>query len=291
MRLDLFIGHTTGFSRARLRRLFEEGAVQLGGRTARKGDRVQAGQTVQVWVSPEQPTVAPNPTLPLVILHTDEALVFADKPAGMPSHPLKAQETGTLANALIARYPECAAASKDPREGGLCHRLDIDTSGVLVGARTREAWTQLRAQFSRAEVDKRYLALVAGPVADSGEVDLPLHHRATRVVPRPDGRAARAAKSLFRVLARGGEYSLLEVQLVTGVLHQARAHLAAIGAPVLGDTLYGGRSEPDLPHFLLHAQSLEVTHPLSGRRLKVKSPLPREFQLALEKRGIPPPSS
>ena len=289
-RVDLFIGEALGLSRAKLKKLFESGAVKVEGRAAKKGLLVVAGQRITVVVPEERREVVPEPEAPLLVLHEDEALIFVDKPAGKPSHPLQSGETGTVANALLARYPECAQASEDEREGGLCHRLDIETSGTMVAARTREAWTAVREAFGGREVDKRYWALVTGPLADEGEIDLPLRHHPRhpdRVEPALDeGEGAREAHSEFRVLGRSGEYSLVEVRIFTGVLHQVRAHMAAVGAPLVGDTLYGGREEPGLGRFFLHARALGLTHPVTKRRVRVESPLPPELLAVLRAHAL-----
>jgi len=289
-RLDLFVGEALGLSRARVKRLFEEGAIRVDGRSAKKGQVVAAGQKVRVTVVEEDKrAVAAELEVPLRVLREDPALLFVDKPAQVPSHPLRPGETGTVANALIARYPECAAASEDDREGGLCHRLDVETSGVLLAARTRPAWEAMRKAFSEQQVDKRYWALVSGPIADSGEVDLPLRHHprhADRVEPALEGLPGREARSDFTVLGRSGDTSLVEVRIHTGVLHQVRAHLASIGASIVGDSLYGGRALDGLGRFFLHARSLEVTHPESGERIRVQSPLPEDLQQALRAVGI-----
>ncbi len=288
-RLDLFVGEALSLSRARVKELFELDAVRVEGRRARKGQMVEAGQTVTVK-EPEvrSSAAAPEQGAALTVLHEDPALLFLDKPAGVPSHPLKPGEQGTVANALVARYPECALASEDSREGGLCHRLDIGTSGVLLAARSRTAWTAVRALFSERRVDKRYWALVTGPLVGRGEIDLPLRHHPRhpdRVEPASDGGPdAREAVSLFEVLARSGEYALVEVQILTGVLHQVRAHLAAIGAPLVGDELYGGRPEQGLNRFFLHARTLALPHPETGERLQVESPLPPELEAMLRVR-------
>nr|WP_153868406.1 MULTISPECIES: RluA family pseudouridine synthase [Myxococcaceae] len=294
-RLDLFVGDALGLSRARLKRLFDEGAIRVNGRSAKKGQLVEAGQAVRVTVEEhKREAVADATSFALSVLHEDAALVFVDKPAGRPSHPLQPGETGTVANALVARYPECASASTDPREGGLCHRLDVETSGVLLAARSREAWEAMRQAFSGRDVDKRYLALVTGPLGDEGDIELPLRHHPRhpdRVEPAAEGGPdAREAHSRFRVLAREGEYSLVEVRIFTGVLHQVRAHLAAVGAPLVGDALYGGRAEPELGRFFLHARALGVTHPTSGQPLWVHSPLPAELRASLERHGLTLPS-
>lgn len=289
-RVDLFVGEALGLSRAKLKRLFEEGSVKVNGRPAKKGLLVTGGQSITVEYEEETREAVPDAGFPLVVLYEDAALVAVDKPAGRPSHPLRPGETGTVANALVARYPECGSASEDSREGGLCHRLDIETSGVLLAARTREAWHAMRSAFGGRDVDKRYLALVTGPLADEGEIEVPLRHHPRhpdRVEPAmPGEEGAREAHSLFRVLGRSGEYSLIEVRILTGVLHQVRAHMAGVGAPLVGDSLYGGREEPGLSRFFLHAQSLEFTHPVTGKKVRVESPVPSELTAVLQKHDL-----
>ena len=295
-RVDLVVKDALGLSRADIKKLFDEARVRVDGRVAKKGLSVRAGQSVRVAVPEAQPRAAvADASFELEILHADEALVFANKPAHRPSHPLRPGETGTVANALVARFPELAEASEDPREGGLCHRLDVETSGVIVAARTRAAWTALREAFGqRGGVDKRYWALVSGPLADDGEIDLPLRHHPRhpdRVEADPSGApGSREAVSEFRVLSRAGEFSLVEVKILTGVLHQVRAHLAAVGAPLVGDDLYGGRAWPGLDRFFLHARSLTVPHPVTGAPTTATAPLPPELHRVLEEAGLPVPA-
>lgn len=289
-RLDLFIGKALALSRAKVKALLEEGAVRVDGRRPRKGQPVASGQKVTVELE-ELPTGAvAQADLPLTVLWSDESLIFVDKPAKVPSHPLKPGETGTVANALVHRFPECAEASEDAREGGLCHRLDVETSGVLLAARSRPVWTEVRRAFTERSVDKHYWALARGPLADEGEIELPLRHHPRhpdRVEPDVQGSdGAREAVSSFRVLERHGELCFVEVKILTGVLHQVRAHLAAIGAPLVGDELYGGPPEPSLDRFFLHARSLGLGHPVTGRRLEVLSPLPPELRRCLEAHGM-----
>lgn len=288
-RIDLFIGRALGLSRGKVKALFEEGHIRVDGRTAKKGVMVQPGQRITVHVSEESPRPVPQPELTLRVLHEDAALVFIDKPAGWASHPLRPGETGTAVNALVARYPECIDASDDPREGGLCHRLDAQTSGVLLAARTRDAWTKMREAFGGRGIDKRYWALVSGPLADEGEIDLPLRHSGDHVTPSADGEGAREALTRFHVLQREGEYALVEAQILTGVLHQVRAHLASIGAPIIGDAQYGGASLEGLERFFLHARTLAFAHPVSGDRISVEAPLPEELRAALTRVGLRAP--
>jgi 23S rRNA pseudouridine1911/1915/1917 synthase len=290
-RADAVVGEALGLSRRKLKELFEQGKVRLGKKPVRKGDTVEAGQRIQIAVDEPLPTLVAEPDAPLVVLHADEAFVFLDKPSGMPSHPLASGEIGTLANALVARYPECAGASPDAREGGLCHRLDVETSGVVLAARTPHAWQAARRSFQQREVGKYYLALVAGPIADEGEVAVPLRHdpkHPNRVEAAPEDPKARKAQTLFRVLARSGSYSLVQAQIITGVLHQVRAHLAAIGAPVVGDRLYEGPSLTGLDRFFLHARALSIRHPVEGKQLTVSSPLPSDLTKALQTANFGP---
>ena len=290
-RLDRFLADHAGLSRTRLKDVFEKGEVRVDGRRARKGDRVRAGSEITAEVPEEGAiSVVPEPALSLTVLLEDPALVVLDKPAGMASHPLEEGERGTLANALLARYPECAEASEDPRECGLAHRLDVETSGALLAARSRAAWTALRASFSAREIDKRYLALVGGAAGEGGEIEIPIAHHpknprrmvACALAEDAERLKARPAVSLFKVLERLGDFTLVEVEIPTGVMHQIRVHLAAIGAPVAGDALYGGPALPGLTRQFLHAARLSFPHPISREKIAVEAPLPEELRRVLE---------
>jgi 23S rRNA pseudouridine1911/1915/1917 synthase len=207
----------------------------------------------------------------------------------MPSHPLKPGETGTAANALVGRFPELAGVGPAPREGGLVHRLDTDTSGLLLAARTDAAHATLRAQFAARTVEKGYLALVKGELHAGGEIDVPLAHdaadgRKVRAASDPEwaeAHAARPAVTRFTPVERRGGFTLVEVEIATGVLHQIRAHLAFIGHPVAGDALYGGPELPGLSRHFLHASRLAFAHP-DGARPRFDSPLPKDLASALE---------
>jgi 23S rRNA pseudouridine1911/1915/1917 synthase len=229
--------------------------VRVNGRVARKGDRVAPGDVVEIGAVPSRADLAPvpQPELPLSVLHLDAALVALDKPAGMPSHPLRAGERGTLANALVARHPECVAAGADPREAGLVQRLDGGTSGAIVAARTAESWRALREAFRRHLVRKEYLALVAARVEEDAVVELPIAHDRARGGARAgEGLPARTE---VHPLGAAGRFTVLRCVATTGRIHQVRAHLAARGWPIVGDALYGG--EP-APGYFLHAWRLAL---------------------------------
>jgi 23S rRNA pseudouridine1911/1915/1917 synthase len=270
-RVDRFVAARLGISRHAVWRMLERGVVRVGGKRARKGQRLAAGDRVSTSeAAPRTEDLRPlaEPDAPLTILREDADLVFMAKPPGQPSHPLEPGERGTTANALAARHPECAAASEDPREGGLVHRLDTGTSGVLVAARSREAWQAARDEFRAGRVGKVYVALVAGsPSLDQGTIEAPLLARGKRSVVDPLGRDARTE---WQVEERLGERTLLRLRTTTGRMHQVRAHLSHAELPIIGDTLYGGPPEPDLVGHFLHAERLTL------RGTEVSAPLPAD---------------
>lgn len=295
-RVDRFLADKLQLSRARLKALFEEGRIRVDGRRVSKSAIVNADARVDIDLPDEAASVLPEPDLPLAVLYEDDAILALDKPAGMPVHPLTSDERGTLANALIARFPECAQASADaPLECGIAHRLDHDTSGVLLVARTSEAYSALRGLFAKREIDKRYTALVGGLIADSGVVHLPIAHHpsdARRMVACADEEKqrslkAREATTRYAVQRWLGDFALVDVDIPTGARHQIRVHLAAIGAPIVGDALYGGEALDSLGRHFLHARRVGLRHPLSGRRLDIESPLPDDLARVLEHLSVP----
>ena len=283
-RLDKAVARLFGVSRGRAMEWIAEGRVRIDGKRAPKGAPVRAGARISVHLPPpDQP--AGQPELAIRIVHADAHLIVADKPAGMPSHPLKPGEKGTAANALVGRFPELASIGPSPREGGLVHRLDTDTSGLLLAARTGTAHAMLRAQFAERSVEKGYLALVAGEIHAGGEIALPLLHdprdaRKMQAASDPqyaEEHGARPAITTFTPRERRGGFTLLEVEIATGVMHQIRAHLAFIGHPLAGDALYGGPDLPGLARHFLHASRLGFAHP-DGSRARFESPLPAELE-------------
>ncbi|HWP65150.1 MAG TPA: RluA family pseudouridine synthase [Candidatus Limnocylindria bacterium] len=273
-RLDHWLRRTLpGLSRRLAHTLIAEGSVRLDGRRARKGSLVHPGMHVTV---PGVLALAPNPALPLAVLHEDAWRIAVDKPGGMPSHPLDPRARDTVVNALLARYPETG-----PLAGGLVHRLDTGTSGVLVAARSAAVWTSLREAFRAHAVRKRYLALARGVAPERLHVDLPLCHDPAdrrRMTPARPGRRSWPAKSTIERLATDGAVSLVRITMRTGVTHQIRVHLAHLGHPVLNDRLYGGPPAALPPgRHALHAAELVL--PADGERPAciIRSPLPPEL--------------
>lgn len=263
----------------------------MSGRRARKGDALVGGEEVVALLEPAGRSPEPQPSLSLVIWYEDPDLAVVEKPGGWPIHPLRSGETGTLANAVVARWPECGEASPDPREGGVAHRLDTPTSGLVVVARNRKAWDSLRAQFASRTVHKEYLALVAGRYEGPGIIDTPIaadRSRTGRMVAvtdparweRTGAREAHTRVSVDRVFSG---YTLVRCVITTGVMHQIRVHLAHVGHPVAGDDRYGNPDDPPgIPRLFLHATVLAFDHPVSGERLVFHSPLPAELEAVLK---------
>ena len=263
--------------RRQLAALFDDGGVRIAGKRAKKGDRVAPGDVIELARAPVSgAALRPLPDLDaaarIAVVLERADLVVIDKPAGMPSQPLRAGELGTVANAIAARWPECAAIGDDPRDGGLVHRLDIATSGLLVAARTADAYRALRDAFGAGQVAKSYLAITDGsPV--SRECDAPLAQRGKRVaVDHTDGLAAYTG---FAIERASPSHALVRCTAQTGRMHQVRAHLAHLGSPITGDTLYGGTAADG--GFYLHAATIEL--PLVGER--VEAVLPARFIAAL----------
>jgi 23S rRNA pseudouridine1911/1915/1917 synthase len=287
-RLDHFVARLIGDSVHAARRLIVDGRVSLDGRAThdiKKGIHLTAGQDVIVELAGNPSAgVVPQPEAPLDVLFCDSQLVAVNKPAGIPSHPLRTGEKGTLANALVARFPECAGAADDRREAGLGHRLDNATSGVLLAARRHDVWLALRAALRAATCEKHYLAEVVGAPAEArGSLAEPIGRhgrRGKRVLVGGPGRNPQAALTEWEVIERRPESALLRVRLHAGRAHQVRAHLAALGHPLVGDVLYGQARAGAAARTLgatsirLHAESVSLRHPSSGETLLVEAPPP-----------------
>ncbi len=293
-RVDVvLVHHVEGMSRAKARGLAAEGCVRINGRRAKKGQRVAAGDrvTLDVLPAPSDFVAEPDPLLPLCVLHEDASLVAVDKPAGVPTHPLRPGETGTLAGALVARWPEMARVGYSRREPGIVHRLDTDTSGVVLAARDTESFERLRRDLSEGRMDKRYLALCQGRVEAPEVVEVPLASDpadARRVVACPDPERARRlrarpGRTVIVSSEAMGAFSLVEVRAQRAGRHQVRAHLAFLGHPLAGDALYGGPPVPGLGRHFLHASRVTLRHPTTGAELYIEAALPDDLAAAVDR--------
>ena len=278
-RLDHFLAGPLG-SRAQAQRLIDAGLVEVDGRARPKRHVLRGGEAIEVSPEPEE-EVAEDPTVAFAVVHEDEAIIVVDKPAGVVVHPARGHRGGTLAQALAGR----AGGGEDPARAGIVHRLDRDTSGLLVVARTEAAHAALKRLIKERRVEREYLALVEGrPPARQGTIDAPLgrdRRARTRISTETDTpREARTHFALERALPAA---SLLRVRLETGRTHQIRAHLEAIGHPVAGDPEYGHAGLYGLERQFLHAARLAFPHPESGMQCEFASPLPEDLRAALER--------
>lgn len=294
-RLDQLLAQSIPhLSRSQLQKLIRQGKVLVSASSetatpvTRPGATVQPGDLITVHLPAPEPAVLLAEPVPLHILHEDPELIVLDKPAGLVVHPAHGHAGGTLVNALLARYPDLAdLAETETTAGdrpGIVHRLDRDTSGLMIVARTPAALRHLRRQFKSRTIGKTYLALVFGqPPAPRGIIDIPLGRDPRfrqRMAPRPDGKPARTHYTLLEEL---GRYSLLEIDLETGRTHQIRVHLAWLKCPVVGDAVYGRKKNVlGLKRQFLHAWRLEFQHPRTGASLALEAPLPQDLQAVLD---------
>jgi 23S rRNA pseudouridine1911/1915/1917 synthase len=286
-RLDVYIrDHVEGLGRAALRRMIESGLVRVDGKRASAAQRVRAGQRIELN-APATTAAVPDAEAPLALVYEDDALVIADKPAGMPTHPLAPGERGTLASALLARFPEMAGLGYSPREPGIVHRLDTDTSGLVLAARTRAAFEALRAQLDAGTIDKRYLALCRGLPGAPAVHEAHLIAQGKRVLVQLEAPSLRAQPITTEILSAQphGAFALLELRVCRARRHQIRAHLAVLGHPIASDALYGGPMLPGLGRHFLHASALRLSHPVTGAELYAKAELPADLQEALASAG------
>ncbi|NUP06817.1 MAG: RluA family pseudouridine synthase [Polyangiaceae bacterium] len=293
VRLDkLLCAKLPGIGRNAVKRLFVDGHVRIGpegklARRAAKGDVGAEGHVVEVDVEATDTAAVPDPTAPLtVVLETPQVLVL-DKPAGQATAPLAPGEKGALANALLARFPEVACCGFSPREPGLCHRLDTDTSGLVLAARTEEAFTTLTQALRDGRLDKRYLLLVpADGLPEAGTIDIPLapHPKDRRRVlacthPRDVARyVPRPAVTTWTKIRESNGVALVEARAPRALRHQIRSHFAAISYPLLGDLLYGGDPSHGLGRHALHAHRIAWGGDAVVPAFTSTSPLPPELE-------------
>jgi 23S rRNA pseudouridine1911/1915/1917 synthase len=298
LRLDAFARECLPhLSRRQLEAAIHDGLFFVGDKACRKGQRLQAGQELRFrgpngWLA-ESPL--PSTAMALPVIYEDDVILAVDKPAGIATHGFSGRDTDALTNLLLARWPELAKVGKSRWEPGIIHRLDRETSGVLLAAKNQAAFEHLRSQFRRRAVTKIYWVLVHGETQNAGLIEIPLVHdrgdrRRMRAVTGATPSQGQAWKAItrYRRIASRRNVSLLEIDMETGVTHQIRAHCAAIGHPIVGDALYGDLEAAafGLARHFLHARSLTVLQPESRQWLTMVAELPEELTKLLERLKI-----
>lgn len=271
-RLDVLL--TQGdISRSRAAQMIREGHVTVNGKTVDKPSfRAQTGDSVCLSVPPVKDTAVQAEEMPLEILYQDEDIAVVFKPAGLVVHPAAGNETGTLVNALLYHLDGLSGIGGEKRPG-IVHRLDKDTSGLLLVAKNDAAHVSLSRQLAERKMEKHYYAVVAGTMKEeSGCIEAPIGRSSKdrkKMAVCPDGRPA---ETRWRLVRQGSDRALLDIHLITGRTHQIRVHMASIHHPVLGDPLYGVKHMPQAPRLMLHAYLLAFTHPQTGERLSFSIP-------------------
>ena len=291
LRLDQFLARElTQFSRSRLQQLIREKFVTVNGSPARPRDPVRAGDHVVVNEPPPEKIETQAEAIPLDVLYEDDDLIVINKPAGMVVHPGAGQRDHTLVNALLHHFPKLSGIGGKERPG-IVHRLDKETSGCLVVAKTDATHRALSAQFEARTIEKIYLALVAGKLRRrTGTIEEKIgRHPVDRQRMSVTSKRGRAAKTEYRVLSASDEMSLLECKLHSGRTHQIRVHLHHLGNPVLGDKVYGARFAKAFPRQMLHAWKLGFQHPSTDEWKNFEAPLPSDFETAIK--SLRPPFS
>ena len=286
-RLDVQLAEASGLTRSRVAALMEQGLCLVDGRTETKaGTKARPGQQVVLTVPAPKPAVPQAEDIPLEILYQDEDLAVVVKPCGMVVHPAAGNEDGTLVNALLHHLDSLGGIGGELRPG-IVHRLDKDTSGLLLVAKNDAAQLALSRQLQERQMEKHYRALVDGLMKEpSGRVEAPIARSKKdrkKMAVDPEGREA---VTEWTVLAEGRGVTLLDVHILTGRTHQIRVHMKHVGHPVCGDPIYGSPRGAKVPRLMLHAWSLAFTHPRTGERMTFTAELPEAFLAGLRGNGI-----
>ena len=286
-RLDAFLARSVpDLTRSAAQRLLEQGAVTLQGRPAKKNERTRPGDRLTVCLPEPQPVDLVPQDIPLDVVYEDEDVIVVNKPVGLVVHPAPGHPDGTLVNALLYHCGSSLSGINGELRPGIVHRIDRDTSGLIVAAKNDRAHLALAAQLQDHSLARVYEAVAVGGFReDSGTVDAPIgRHPVDRKKMAVDRKNGREAVTHWSVLARYPGYTHVECRLETGRTHQIRVHLASIGHPLLGDTVYGSKKPwPGLAGQCLHARKLRFIHPSTGAPLELECPLPDWFRDVLEK--------
>ena len=285
-RLDAFLARSLpDLTRSAAQRLLEEGAVTLGGKPAKKNTKTAPGDVVEVALPDPQPVEVVPQNIPLDIVYEDGDVIVVNKPVGLVVHPAPGHPDGTLVNALLYHCGASLSGINGELRPGIVHRIDRDTSGLIIAAKNDHAHLALSAQLQDPTLARVYEAVVVGGLReDSGTVDAPIgRHPVDRKKMAVEPRNGRAAVTHWRVLNRYPGYTHVECRLETGRTHQIRVHMASIGHPLLGDTVYGSKKPwPGLAGQCLHARRLRFLHPATGAPVELECPLPDWFEKVLK---------
>lgn len=285
MRCDAFVAQQSGLSRSAVQRLMELGHVRLNGGAAGKNERIQAGDRAELLLPDPKPARAQAQEIPLDIVYEDQDVIVVNKPKGMTVHPAAGNEDGTLVNALLAHCGDSLSGVGGETRPGIVHRIDKDTSGLLIVAKNDRAHGFLAAQLADHSLYREYEAVVLGNLKDDqGTIDAPIgRSRRDRKKMAVVGREGRRAVTHYQVLGRYPGYTHVRCRLETGRTHQIRVHMASVGHPIAGDPLYGNKGDRSgLSSQCLHARRITFRHP-DGREMTLECPLPPDFAAFLEK--------
>lgn len=292
IRLDIYLSENSRFcnySRSFLQSLIKKESVTVNGRPVRPGHKLQPNDLVEITLPPPEASLLRPEPVHFDVLYEDDSLLIINKPAGLVVHPAAGHQHGTLVHGLLFYCRDLSGISGEERPG-IVHRLDQDTSGVMVVAKDDQAHRALVRQFANRKVCKTYLALVAGvPRDNKGRIDRPIGrhpvHRKKMAVTPASGREASTEWSLLESFGR--DCSLLEVTPHTGRTHQIRVHLSSVGLPILGDPLYGKQGKAaagvSVPRLCLHAKTLSFSHPVTGEQVSFTAPLPDDLQMVIDR--------
>ncbi|MBO4293181.1 MAG: RluA family pseudouridine synthase [Clostridia bacterium] len=286
-RIDAFVADNTDFSRVAVQRLIDEGKITVNGKSVKSSYKVQMGDEIEIEKVEAKEISLVAQDIPLDVLYEDDDIIVINKPKGMVVHPANGNPDGTLVNAVMAICKDSLSGIGGEIRPGIVHRLDKDTSGVIIVAKNDKAHINLSEQIKNHEVEKTYIALVRGNVPENeATINMPIGRSTKDRKKMAVTKAGKNAVTHFRVLKRHNNYTLLEVKIETGRTHQIRVHMAEIGFPIIGDGVYSnGKNEWGIEGQCLHAKSIKFKHPISHKEMFIEAPLPKYFQDIIDSLG------